>query len=155
MLRQYVGSELEKYGNSGSRRMLSNRERTPRKLANTQSSNKNKGSRGSGDKSNVLCGNNKEAHIKMCDLCAQWDPNNKGSHWASECNRFNKGGSHKESARPYGGADGDCGKHPYNNSLSKDLDKQTKKLKKLKNKYKRQKKHRKRERGYNSSNNSS
>ena len=86
--------------------MSSNGENIPCKSTNTQPSNKNKGGRGGGGKPNGLRGNDKEVHIKECDLCTQWNPCAKNTLWTSERTRFNKDGFQKEGARPYGGADG-------------------------------------------------
>ena len=156
MFCQYVDTKLGKRGNSGGRRMSSNGEPIPLKSANTHSSNKNKGGGGGGGESNALRDNDKKVCIKECDLCVQWNPCTKGTHWTSDCTRFNKNGSCKESACLYGGAgDGGGGKPRYNKLLSKDLEKQNKKLKKLKKKYKRQKKCNKRGRDCNSSDSSS
>ena len=61
----------------------------------------------------------------------------------------------ESAAHPYGSVGGDSGKPCYNNLLSKDLYKQTKKIKNLKKKYNRQKKRSKRGREYVSSDSSS
>ena len=110
----------------------------------------------SGGKSKSLCGNDKGVRIKEYNLCAQWNPSAKGTHWTSKCTRFDANGSRKESIRPCGGAgSGGDGKPCYNNLLSMNMKKQTKNIKRLKKKYKHQKKHSKRGRSYDSSNSSS
>ena len=147
MLRGYVDSELGKRGNS-----KTTGERIPRKAANSQPSNKGGGS--SGDKTNASRGKAKEARKKECELCAQWHPQAKDSHWTSECTRFNKDGSKKGGARAYHGKGGGGLQSRYTNSLVKDLEREKKKRKKLKKKYKRQKKRSKKGRDYESSSSS-
>ena len=99
-----------------------NGEHIPCKSTNVHPSNNNKGGDSGGDKSNALLHNNKEVRTKECDLYAQWNPRAKNTHWTPKCTWFNKDGSCKESACPYGGAGGDGGGNPCsNNSLNKDL----------------------------------
>jgi hypothetical protein len=156
MLRGYVDSELGKQRGTSGGRMSADGERIPRKSAKPHSSNKNKGGGDSGDKTNAQRGKTKEARTMECELCAQWHPHAKNTHWTSDCTRFNKDGSKKGGARAYGGKGGGGLQSKYVNttSLTKDLEKNKKKLKKLKKKYKRQKKRSKKGRDYESSSSS-